>query len=372
MRKRLDALIVGGGPAGAAFGTLLARAGRSTLIIEQSAVPHDKVCGDFLSYEAIQYLRALECDLPGLGAAAISKVRLAASGLIGECELPFTAMSLTRRALDEELLARAKQAGTSVLRGRRVESLRGEDAGWTARLSGGEEVHAADAFIATGKHNLRGWPREAGRQNDLVAFKMYFRVAAERQAELAGNVDLILFSGGYAGLQLVEQGAANLCLVVRRRRLQKCCGQWGNILQYVLSSSPYLARILDGANSMLEKPLALSSIPYGYISSGTTEGLWRLGDQAAVIPSFSGDGISIALHSAHVAASDYLMGKSAGAFQRRLFGQLRPAMSAATTLSRLMVAVPALAQGIRLRPQLLRAIATETRICPAELLAKVL
>ena len=43
--------------------------------------------------------------------------------------------------------------------------------------------------------------------------------------------------------------------------------------------------------------LAISPIPYGYLARRIA-GLWRVGDQAAVIPSFTGDGISIALHSA--------------------------------------------------------------------------
>jgi flavin-dependent dehydrogenase len=43
--------------------------------------------------------------------------------------------------------------------------------------------------------------------------------------------------------------------------------------------------------------LAIASIPYGYVQNRSI-GLWCIGDQAAVIPSFSGDGIAIALHSA--------------------------------------------------------------------------
>jgi len=48
-------------------------------------------------------------------------------------------------------------------------------------------------------------------------------------------------------------------------------------------------------------------------------GLWCIGDQAAVIPSFSGDGIAIALHSARLGAECYLAGKTSSEFawQRR-------------------------------------------------------
>ena len=54
-----EALIIGGGPAGAALGIMLARAGRAVEIIEQSASMHHKVCGEFLSWEAVTYIAQL-------------------------------------------------------------------------------------------------------------------------------------------------------------------------------------------------------------------------------------------------------------------------------------------------------------------------
>ncbi|HEX5236722.1 MAG TPA: FAD-dependent monooxygenase [Silvibacterium sp.] len=369
MSATVDALVVGGGPAGATLGVLLARAGQRITIIEKSAGAHDKMCGDFLSYEAIAYLRGIGIDPAAMGAAAISRVRLSARHAIGECALPFTGMSLTRRTLDERMLGCAEKGGATVLRGRRVQSLSRSGDVWVARFTDGDEVRAAISFVATGKHDLHGWPRGAGKQNDLVAFKMYFRLAEKRRAALAGYVELILFPDGYAGLELVEEGAANLCLVVRRSRLRSCGGQWPNVLEHVLSASPHLAGYLQGATALLEKPLALSSIPYGFVRSDARGEVWSVGDQAAVIPSFAGDGISIALHSAHVAAEEYLSGCGANAFQQRLYGQLRRQVSAATMLSRVMVAAPVLAQGIRLWPEALRPITRGTRVPQAKLIA---
>lgn len=367
MSESVDALVVGGGPAGATLGLLLARAGRRVTIVEKSAGAHDKMCGDFLSYEATAYLRGMGIDPAAMGAAAISRVRLSAKGEIGECALPFTGMSLTRRALDERVLGCAEQAGAVVLRGRRAETLSRSGDEWVARLADGEEIRAANTFVATGKHDLHGWPRGPGKQNDLVAFKMYFRLTAERRASLADYVELILFPDGYAGLELVEEDAANLCLVVRRSRLRSCGGRWQNLLEHVLSASPHLARYLAGATALMERPLTLSSIPYGYVRIDSRDDVWRVGDQAAVIPSFSGDGVSIALHSGHVAAGGYLDGSGANAYQGQLFNQLHRQVSAATTLSRLMVGAPLLAQGIRLWPEALRSITRGTRVPHGEL-----
>src|SRR5207253_2154052 len=44
-----DAIIIGGGPAGAATAILLAQAGWSVVVVEKRRFPRRKVCGEFLS-----------------------------------------------------------------------------------------------------------------------------------------------------------------------------------------------------------------------------------------------------------------------------------------------------------------------------------
>lgn len=357
-----DALVLGGGPAGAALAVRLARRGRSIVLMEQSAAAHHKVCGEFLSHEAASYFDRLGIDLAALGAVPIHGVRLAAGRPIAACELPFPALSLTRRKLDESLLALAAQAGVTVWRGSRVDALDACGSGWRARLASGHSVCAHAAFLATGKHDIAGHRRPPGRQNGLVAFKMYFRLSPAQQRALDGWVELFVFPGGYAGLQLTEDSQANLCLLVTRQTLLSCGNQWPTLLNRLRSSSAALAERLDAAQPLLEKPLALSSIPYGLLSRSAPTGLWRLGDQAAVIPSFSGDGISIALHSAQLAAGLYTRGAPVHELARRLHAELRNSIGLATTISRLMVAAPALAHLARLYPPALRLIAARTRI----------
>jgi flavin-dependent dehydrogenase len=75
---------------------------------------------------------------------------------------------------------------------------------------------------------------------------------------------------------------------------------------------------LDGAEPLLDKPVVVTHIPYGYIRRATEDGLYCIGDQAAVIPSFTGDGISIALHTARHAAMAYLAAEPAQVFQPKL------------------------------------------------------
>ena len=167
-----DALIVGGGLAGGALAVSLASAGRDVVLLEREAGPHDKVCGEFLSREAVLYLEALGVDPLALGACRIHSVRLSAGAGVATVKLPFPALSLSRRALDDALQRRAADAGADVRLGARVQSLDSDVGGWRARLAAGDPVSGTAAFLATGKHDLRGWARPAGRQPDLIGFKM--------------------------------------------------------------------------------------------------------------------------------------------------------------------------------------------------------
>jgi flavin-dependent dehydrogenase len=359
-----EVVIVGGGLAGSAAAIGLARAGHEVVLLEREARPQHKVCGEFLSQEALTYLRALGLDVEALGAVPIRAVRLAEGSEVNGVALPFGAMSVTRKRLDEALLRLAESCGAKVMRGCRVNGLERAGDGWDVELDGGEAVSAQQAFLAAGKHDLRGRARPKGKQSNLVAFKMYWRLAPTQAQALAGYVELVLFRGGYAGLQLVEEGAANLSCLVERAELQRMGGRWENLLDVMQRDCGLLRERLQGAEALLEKPLALSAIPYGYVREAS-DGAWALGDQAAVIPSFTGDGMSIALHSGCLAAAMYLEGATASRFQRQLHEELTRQVALATAVSRGLVWRPSrtvFGAIVRHYPGVLGMVARRTRI----------
>jgi flavin-dependent dehydrogenase len=331
-------LVAGGGLAGAMAGLRLADAGRDVVLYEKERTAHHKVCGEFLSPEAVAYLREAGVNPVSLGAVEIGHLRVSAKRRVIETDLPFRALSLSRRVLDEALLARAAEAGCDVRHGETVQRLTQAAGEWTADLAGGGTERARTVFLATGKHDLRGWKRPEGKQGDLVGFKMHWRLSAVQTTALRGFMDLYLFDGGYGGLSLVEEDTANLCLVVRRVRLQQI-GDWRGLMAAVCEENELVAERLMGAEAMWERPLAISSIPYGYLASNA-DGAWRVGDQAAVIPSFTGDGMAIALHSGALAAEMCLAGKTRAEYLGAVKRQLRSGMRIATLLSQVMVSRP--------------------------------
>ena len=313
-----EVLIIGGGVAGCAASIALARKGRSVTLIEQEPTPRHKVCGEFLSGEALEDLHALGIDVASLGAVPLNYVRLAAAKRAAEAPLPFPAASLTRKALDTALIAAAVAAGVRLERGRSVQSLNRSTGNlWQATLDDGATYKAPTAFLATGKHDLRGHSRPKD-PHQWVAFKMYYRLSAAQTADLADASELTLYAGGYGGIQPVEDGITNFCCVVQRKYFARAGLRWEGLLAKMQQDCPHLAMRLYGAEPLLEKPIAVTHIPYGYLRRATEDGLYCIGDQAAVIPSFTGDGISIALHTARHATAAYLAEEPATVFQPKL------------------------------------------------------
>jgi len=365
----VPAVVIGGGLAGAALAAQLAQSGRPVVLIERKSGPHHKVCGEFISSEAAAYLGAFNLDLPSLGARRIKTVRLGAGERMVAADLPFPAFSLSRYVLDEALLRRAKAFGAEIIRGRGVQSLQADDGRWILELEEGDCFAAKDVFLASGKHDLRGWKRPAKRESDFVAFKLHWRLSDHQRTALGDSVELSLFPGGYAGLEPVEDGVANLCLIVERKQFVALGQRWDAVFDLLRTDCPHLAQRLDGATPCWERPLAITSIPYGFVET-RADGLWRLGDQAAVIPSFAGDGMAIALYSARLAAQTYLKGGSAEAFQLRLARNVGGQVKRAAFLSRLLVRPRGqwlAAAAASIFPDLLATVAQTTRIADRHL-----
>jgi hypothetical protein len=206
--------------------------------------------------------------------------------------------------------------------------------------------------------------------------KMYLDLAAGPARALAGATELTLFPGGYAGMQLVEAGRAVLCVAVSQASF-RAYGGWSGLVQAIARRSGRFAGMIEGARDLLPRPLAVAGVPYGYQAlgyQGGAGGLFRLGDQAAVIPSLTGDGMAIALHSGRRGAEAWLGGVEASAFQVDLARALGPQMRLAGVLHHGGLSGPVQTGAswvLRLFPDLLWEAARLTRV-PGEAARSVL
>lgn len=364
-----EVVIVGGGLAAASAACVLGRKGRSALLIERDAEPRHKVCGEFLSVEAQTYLAQLGIDLDGMGASRVSRLRLYHREKRTEAELPFLARGLSRKVLDEALLKKAASHGARVMRGVTVRSITIEEPG--TRIDAGPfgTIQAETLFLASGKHDVRGVKRPAsGSINDLIGFKMHYRLSEPQRTALDGAIEVILFDEGYAGLQRIEDSLANLCLVVSQERFERADKSWHSLVEQLTRECPLLAHRLRDALAIFDKPLAIFQIPYGFVHRpdlADPQGFFRLGDQIGVIPSFTGEGMSMALHSGHLAASMLLQGRASTDFHRQMASDIQCQVRLAFVLNKAARFGPgqtALFRLCRTWPSLMRQVAAFTRI----------
>ena len=308
--RRTPVLIVGGGPAGSAAAITLARGGITPELIERTSQPREVVCGGFLGWDALARLERLGIDVGRLGARPIHRLRVVAGRRSAEADLPRPAAGLSRKTLGAALLDAAADAGTTVLRGVSVRTA--DPHSRSLRLDSGDEVVCDALFLATGKHELRGLARPlAGRSEEPAAgLRTALPPSAVLHRALTGFIELHLFDQGYAGLLLQEDGTANLCLSISRQRLV-AAGSARGLLAEVLQEAPLLARLVG--HSLPTQWTAVAGVPYGWRACTTSDGLFRIGDQSAVIASLAGDGIAIALTSGMTAAAAMLSGGAAAA-----------------------------------------------------------
>lgn len=303
--RRTAALILGGGPAGAAAGITLAGAGRHATILTRT--PGDALCGGFLSWRTLATLDRLGIAADALNPATITRLRLFAGGRAVAAALPAPARAVSRARLDRLLLDRAAAAGAEVVEGVSIRSLDGG----VARLADGSEWTGDAVLLATGKHDLRGAPRPAPSARDPA---IGLRVRVPARAIAPDTIELHLFDGGYAGLAVQEDGWTNICMAIRRSRMT-AAGSPRALLEALAAAHPDFAARLDAIDPATSID-AVANVPYGWRAGASADGAYRLGDQAAVIPSLAGEGMGIAVASGIAAAAAVLRGEEADGFQR--------------------------------------------------------
>lgn len=288
---------------------MLARGGARPLIIERNLETGDAICGGFISWQTLTTLETLGLSFDDLRGHRVTQLRLFTAKRSASALLPKPAIGLSRRRLDTLLVARALQEGASVERGVTVREI-GADG--DVRLGDGTSISAESVFLATGKHDVRGVARPRSDQITL-GLRLMLPSHPAMNALVGDAIELHLFAGGYCGVMINENGAGNLCMAVRKSRLSAAGGDVSALIAQLGQENPALGERISFAGGA---PVdAISAVPYGWIARTTTPGLFRLGDQAAVIPSLAGEGNGIALASGISAAKAWANGSGAQAYQ---------------------------------------------------------
>ena len=120
--RAADVIVVGAGPAGSTTAFHLAQAGLDVLLLEKSAFPREKVCGDGLTPRGVKQVLAMGIDpRPEDGWIRNQGLRIIGGGM--RLELPWPELSSfpdfglvrTREDFDEILVRQAQKAGARLV-----------------------------------------------------------------------------------------------------------------------------------------------------------------------------------------------------------------------------------------------------------------
>ncbi len=122
-----DVIIAGGGPAGAAAATVLAKAGFSVTIVDRAVFPRDKLCAGLLTWKTLQSIARLFGESPEalIAQGVINRVsgnfRIRHRGtILSQGPLVYPFHFVNRQVFDAWCLNHARKAGATVIEGERV------------------------------------------------------------------------------------------------------------------------------------------------------------------------------------------------------------------------------------------------------------
>ncbi len=161
------------------------------------------------------------------------------------------------------------------------------------------------------------------------------------------RVELYLFPGGYVGINPVEDGRANVCLLITYAAFQAAGKSLSCVLELAATRHPPLPIALHGACAVAESECAVAPVdtqrrPLPWDAAAAVA---CLGDTVAMIPPLAGDGMAMALRSAELCldpADAYLHGSFAlkgweeeygRAWRREFAGRLRLGQSLQAALT---------------------------------------
>ncbi len=351
-----DAVVVGAGPAGSVAALVLARAGARVALVDRSAFPRDKACGDLIGPRGVRELQRLGIRVPEAGRGS----DLVVVGPTGRrARLPAHAgrtyadhgIIVPRRSFDDALRTEAISAGATPVAARIVDVERTGDGGIARVLAhdggglGGRFVIGADGALSPIAHLTGLLDPEAALWGFAIRGYLDAHVPVPLLALLDEQPGRIF--PGYGWLFPGASGRANIGIGLALPRRQRP----------PVGLREELAGLRDRLRTTGDLPPGSSFGPLtgGWLRMGRAgsrvadTNVLLVGDAAGLVNPLQGEGIAEAMTSGRLAAEAILSETSGGpairvgeTYAAALQGHLGGFMAGATAVHEAMLRRPSL------------------------------
>ncbi len=331
--RQADVIVVGAGPGGATAASYLARAGVDVLLLEKTAFPREKVCGDGLTPRAVRQLIAMGVDIDAPGWIKNKGLRIVGGGHRLELPWPdlaaYPSYGLVRTRLDfDEILARHAQKSGARLYERTavtgpVLDHDGRIVGVTAtpveqeshrgsgRKVGDEVTYRAPIVIAADGNSTRLSLAMGLRKRDDrpmgVAVRTYYTSPRHDDDWLESWLELwdgepgrSALLPGYGWIFGVGDGTVNVGLGILNTSSAFQHVDYHQLLKRWLDHTPADWGFREPNRT---QPIRGAALPMGFNRKPHyANGMLLVGDAGGMVNPFNGEGIAYAMESGEMAA----------------------------------------------------------------------
>jgi len=305
-----DVIIVGGGLAGLFNAILLNRAGLSVTVIERKTYPFHRVCGEYISNEVIPFLSSLDIDLNKLDVARINRLEVtSASGIKLSKKLDLGGFGLSRYTFDHYLYKKAVAEGVQFMLDTRVEDIRFNSDGFEVSIP----RNTLQSPLVIGSFGKRSNLDQKLKRDFFYKRSPYLAVKFHIRADFPNDlIQLNNYKGGYCGVSKIEADRYCMCYMAHRDDLRKY-GTLAELEKNIICQNPYLKKLFDTAEFLLDKPEVINEISFEK-KSPVENHLLMSGDTAGMIAPLCGNGMTMAIHSAKILSENIVRYYKPGQF----------------------------------------------------------
>jgi len=318
MNARLTIAIVGGGPAGALAGALLAARGENVRIFDEK-LAWEKPCGGGLTYKALRHYPFLAAT--GARSNSVEQCEIISpSGERVRFRTQHPVAIFSRLALNGLLLDRARVAGASVRR-ERVTAIGGRAGNWRIATPQGEYC-ASYLLLAAGARNpFRSQFSSPISPNDLMMTAGYFIPVRSSLMQIQFLHDVSGYIWIFPRVDHVSAGIAAKLGETSTRALRDTLERWLKENGFSLDGARFYAHVLPSLRAESIDALQLLG-----------DGWAMIGDSAGLVDPITGEGLYYALRSAELCAHA-LLAKRPSQYRAALEEEILPELRLAARVS---------------------------------------